>query len=320
MEIRKAVITAAARGLRLYPCADTVQKGMLPIVDRDGLTKPVIQIIAEEALENGIEQICIVCAPGDETRYIEQLRLLRENLLEAHKGISWARVQADRLDMLVSSLRFAVQYEPLGYGHAVCCAREFVGGEPFLLLLSDHLYLSHSPDQRCASQLISLAVAEGCPVSAVQATREHLVGRFGTLSGKRLPDNPGVYQIERIMEKPALSQAELYLQTPGLRAGHYLCFFGMHILPPEIFRILEDALPAASSEEPLQLTPALQVLSERQKYLAVEVAGRRYDIGAQLGLFQSQAAIGLAGKDREEILALLLEVLSESHLLPSSHS
>lgn len=320
MEIRKAVITAAARGLRLYPCADTVQKGMLPLVDRDGLTKPVIQIIAEEALENGIEEICIVCAPGDATRYIEQLRLLRENLLEAYKGVSWAQEQADRLDMLVQSLRFAVQNEPLGYGHAVYCARDFIGQEPFLLLLSDHLYISHTTDKRCASQLISLAVAEQCPVSAVQATREHLVGRFGTLSGKRLPDKPGVYQIEHILEKPSLSQAEVLLQTPGLRAGHYLCFFGMHVLPPELFRILEESLPSAAPDDPLQLTPALQTLSERQKYLAVEVAGRRYDIGAKLGMFQSQAAIGLGGQDREELLALLLEVLAESHLLPSIQS
>ena len=127
MQIRKAVITAAGRGVRLYPVADTVQKAMLPVVDRDGLAKPVIQIIAEEALDSGIEEICIVCAPGDEEQYRRQLRQLRENLLSAYEGADWAHEQARRLDDLVRRLCFAAQEEPLGYGHAVSCAKGFVG-------------------------------------------------------------------------------------------------------------------------------------------------------------------------------------------------
>ena len=144
MAIGKAVITAAGRGVRLYPVADTVQKAMLPLMDRDGLTKPVIQIIAEGALESGIEEICIVCAPGDAARYREQLTRLHDNVLEGYEGVGWAQDQAVRLENLIRRLSFAVQEEPLGYGHAVYCAKDFVGGERFLLLLGDVL-LSPEP-------------------------------------------------------------------------------------------------------------------------------------------------------------------------------
>ena len=161
MQITRAVITAAGRGARQYPASDTVQKAMLPVVDRDGLTKPVLQIIAEEALESGIEEICVVSAPGDEAVYRDHFRNYAANLRSAFKGVEWAEEQARRLFDLEQRLRFSVQPEPQGYGHAVWCAREFVAGQPFLLLLGDHLYLSAEP-RRCARQLIDLAMAEKC--------------------------------------------------------------------------------------------------------------------------------------------------------------
>ena len=118
----KAVITAAGRGARQYPASDTVQKAMLPLVDRDGLTKPVLQIIAEEALESGIEEICVVSAPGDEAVYRNHFRNYAANLRSTFKGVDWAEEQARRLVELEQRLRFAVQPEPEGYGHAVWCA------------------------------------------------------------------------------------------------------------------------------------------------------------------------------------------------------
>ena len=312
MQIRKAVITAAARGSRLYPAADTVQKAMLPLVDSDGLTKPVIQIIAEEAIESGIEEVVVVCAPGDEEKYRRQFASLRENLLEAYRGVEWARVQAEKISNLEGRLRFAVQDEPLGYGHAVYCARPFIGDEPFLLLLGDHLYVSQIEGRRCVRQLIELAQQEACSVAAVQATREHLVGRYGTLTGKRQQGLPGVYQIDRIIEKPSLSQAELELHTPGLRVGHYLCFFGMYVLTPSLFAIVDEALKAAADKHDVALTPALQELARRERFLALELRGTRYDIGAKFGLLQTQLALALAGADREEMMTAVLELLAES--------
>src|SRR4051794_4531925 len=135
VQITKAVITAAGRGARQYPASDTVQKAMLPLVDRDGLTKPVLQIIAEEAFESGIEEICVISAPGDEDVYRRHFRSYAENLRSAFEGVDWAEEQSRRLLDVEHRLCFADQPEPLGYGHAVWCAREFAGDQPFLLLL-----------------------------------------------------------------------------------------------------------------------------------------------------------------------------------------
>ena len=307
MQISKAVITAAGRGARQYPASDTVQKAMLPLVDRDGLTKPVLQIIAEEAMESGIEEICVVSAPGDEAVYRQHFRSYAENLRSSFKGVGWAEEQARRLVEMERRLRFAVQPEPDGYGHAVWCARDFVAGHPFLLLLGDHLYISKDP-RRCARQLLDLASAEGCAVSAVQATREHLIHQYGTLTGKRLPDRPDVYVIEEIVEKPNPTLAELRLQVPGLRAGHFLCFFGMHVLTPAVFDLLGEMVGRdARDSGQFPLTTALNELARRERYLAIETRGARHNIGVKYGVVDAQIALALAGVDRERMLAGLLE-------------
>jgi UTP--glucose-1-phosphate uridylyltransferase len=307
VQITKAVITAAGRGARQYPASDTVQKAMLPLVDRDGLTKPVLQIIAEEALESGIEEICVISAPGDEAYYRRHFQSYAENLQSAFKGLSWAEQQARRLVELEGRLRFAVQPEPVGYGHAVWCAREFVGGQPFLLLLGDHLYISSEP-RRCARQLLDLAADEECAVSAVQATREHMIHQYGTLTGKRLHDRPDVYVIDEIIEKPNPTLAELRLQVPGLRAGHYLCFFGMHVLTPAVFDLLDELVRSDQREAgQIQLTTALNALARRERYLALETKGNRYNLGVKFGGVESQIALALAGVDRQQMLAGLLE-------------
>ncbi|HEY1115841.1 MAG TPA: sugar phosphate nucleotidyltransferase [Chitinophagaceae bacterium] len=311
MKIRKAVITAAARGERLYPVADTIQKAMLPVIDTDGLHKPVLQIICEEAFASGIEEICVVCAPGDGERYISAFTSLRENLVKSFKGIGWAREEAEKVDHLISHLHFVEQKEPRGYGHAVHCAKDFVKDESFLLLLGDYLYVSYLKDRRCAAQLLELASREECSVSAVNPTIEHQVSRYGTLTGKHLPNQVGVYQIEKIIEKPSLSVAELELQTPGLRAGYYLCFFGMHVFTPSVFALLEQEVQANGSN--VLLTPALQQLAETEKYLALEVKGNRYDLSRKHGLLRAQIALGLAGKAHDETLTTLVELLAEAN-------
>jgi UTP--glucose-1-phosphate uridylyltransferase len=307
VQITKAVITAAGRGARQYPASDTVQKAMLPLVDRDGLTKPVLQIIAEEAIESGIEEICVVSAPGDETYYRHHFQSYAENLRSSFKGIAWAEEQAVRLVELEARLRFAIQPEPEGYGHAVWCARDFVAGHPFLLLLGDHLYISSEP-RRCARQVLDLASTLECAVSAVQSTREHLIHQYGTLTGKRLHDRPDVYVIDEILEKPNPTLAELRLQVPGLRAGHYLCFFGIHVLTPAVFQLLDDLVQRDAREGgQIQLTTALNELTHRERYLALETRGSRYNLGVKFGVVESQIALALAGVDRQRMLAGLLE-------------
>jgi UTP--glucose-1-phosphate uridylyltransferase len=311
MQIKKAVITAGARGERLYPVADTVQKSMLPMVDIDGINKPIIQIIAEEAFSSGIEEICIVCAPDDEAKYIENFKILRKTLESSFSHTEWGNLQASNLKNLMERLSFSVQHESLGYGHAVYQARQFVNNEPFLLLLGDYLYVSDIRGKRCAQQLIELATREDCSVAAVNPTIEHQISKYGTVTGKSLLNYNGIYKIERIIEKPSVSQAELELQTPGLRAGYYLCFFGMHVFKPTIFDILKTHIEDNDLIN-IQLTPALEELAANDKYLALEMKGNRYDTSKKLGLMLAQIALGLSGQIRDELLAQMVQLMAES--------
>lgn len=317
MQVRKAIITAAGRGSREYPSLTAVQQAMLPMVDRDGLVKPVIQIIAEEALDSGIEEICVVIAPGDEAVYRTHFKGLESNL-QASDQLEWGKEQHRRLSDLERRLTFSVQEEPHGYGHALWCARRFTADEPFLLLVSDHLYVS-SQERRCARQVIDMAVAQDCAVAAVQATREHLIHQFGTVAGRRVSGLNNTYQIETIVEKPTPSVAEQQLHVPGLRVGHYLCFFGMHVLTPGIFDILDrDVSECLGRGGDVQLTPALQALARREKYLAMQADGRRYNIGVRFGSLEAQMALAMAGPDRDEVLMRLMELFLQAGMKPAS--
>jgi UTP--glucose-1-phosphate uridylyltransferase len=315
MNIKKAIITAAARGERLYPVSDTVQKAMLPIVDADGINKPIIQIIAEEAFSSGVEEICIICAPGDEKRYLENFQSLQSTLLKAFKQHEWAQIQAAGIKNLLERISFKIQEIPRGYGDAVYLAKEFIKEEPFLLLLGDYLYVSDNKKKRCSQQLIELANIEDCSVSAVNPTIEHQINKYGTLTGKSILKYSGVYQIEKIIEKPSVSLAELELQTSGLRAGYYLCFFGMHVFKPVIFDYLKKAIEInKNSNATTLLTPSQQELADTEKYLALEMKGSRYDTSKKLGLMQAQIALGLAGSIKNEVLSTIIHILSESEM------
>jgi len=313
MHVKKAVITAGGRGRRQYPAADTVEKVMLPLVDRDGVAKPLIQIIATEALESGIEEICLVGAPGDEPRYRQHLQNLIDNLATAFPGADWARRQAVCLTDLQRRLCYRVQDVADGYGHAVWCAREFVGDEAFLLLLSDHVYISGEA-RRCAAQLIEVAELHQCAVAAVQPTREHIIHHYGTTRARRVPGEPHLYHVEQIVEKPTPSLAETTLQVPGLRVGHYLCFFGMHVLTPALLEILDAHVRDDRRDHgEIQLSPALDELARREKMLALETRGTRYNVGTKYGMVDAQIAFALGGVDRDHMLTSLVELMTQLH-------
>jgi UTP--glucose-1-phosphate uridylyltransferase len=271
------VITAASRKQRTLP--------LQSVVDRDGAQKPVLQIIVEEALKAGVEEICVVVCPGEAATYA------------AAAGDHAAR------------LRFVEQPQPLGYGHAVYCAREFVGDAPFLHLVGDHLYVSGSA-KGCAQQLVEVAAVESCAVSAVQPSRESLLPYYGTVGGRRMPERQDLYLIEHVLEKPTPTEAEQRLMVPGLRVGHYLCFFGMHVLTPTVMGILAEQVRAAGDRGGVQLSPALAELATRERYLALANLGRRYDVGVKYGLLMAQLALALGGSDRDEVLAQLVELLA----------
>jgi UTP--glucose-1-phosphate uridylyltransferase len=276
MRISKAVITAAGRNQRSLP--------LQTLIDRDGAEKPVLAIILEEALRARIEEICLVVWPGDEGAYAQA-----------------AGIHAGRL-------RFVPQREPKGYGHALYCAKDFVGQDPFLHLVGDHLYVSRT-ERGCAQHLVEVAEVESCAVSAVQPTRENHLRQYGAVGGQRVAGRQDLYRIDTVIEKPTPTEAEQRLIVPGLRAGHYLCYFGIHVLTPSVMDLLGDALSTAG-QVPVTLSDALGKLAAREQYLALEKSDRRYDIGARYGLLTAQLALALSGQDRDEVLAQLVELLS----------
>jgi UTP--glucose-1-phosphate uridylyltransferase len=276
MKIRKAIITSAGKGQRTIP--------LQTFVDRDGRQKSALQILVEEATSSGVEEVAVVVASGDREAY-------------AHAAGDHA-----------ARLQFIEQSPPRGYGHALFVARSFAAGEPFLHLVSDHLPLSTN-DKRCAQQLVEVASAEDCSVSAVQATRESMLAYFGAVGGTRVPKRQDLYEVENVLEKPTPTEAEQSLIVPGLRAGYYLCFFGMHVLTPTVMEILGE-LDAAGKEGKYALSTALAKLAQREKYLALEVHGRRYDMGGKYGLLFAQLALALDGSERDEILAQMVELLA----------
>jgi len=208
-------------------------------------------------------------------------------------------------------VRFIPQPQPLGYAHAVHCAREFVAGAPFLHLVGDHLCVSAGPES-CAVRLTQIAAAENCAVSAVQATRESLLPRYGTVGGRRVAGRQDLYRVETVIEKPTPTEAEQRLISPGLRAGYYLCFFGMHVFTPALMDLLGHML--ASADGPVTLSAALAEFARREQYLALESSDRRYDLGARYGLLTAQLALALNGRDRQQVLADLVELLAAREL------
>jgi UTP--glucose-1-phosphate uridylyltransferase len=277
MTITKAVITAAGPSQRALP--------LQSLVDRDGEQKSALQVVIEEVVAAGVEEIGVVICPGDQQAY--------------------AQAAGNHASRLV----FLAQDEPRGYGHALHCARSFTDGEAFLHLVSDHLYISRG-EKRCAQQLVEVARREACAVSAVQATRESRLPYYGTVGGTRRPKQPDLYEVETVIEKPTPTEAEQSLIVPGLRAGHYLCFFGMHVLTPAVMDILGELTGKAEAHQRVQLSDALARLAGKEHYLALEVQGRRYNIGVKYGLLIAQLALTLDGRDRDEVLAELVELLA----------
>ena len=276
MNILKSVITAAGPDQRRLP--------LQRFVDLDGVEKAALQILIEEILAAGIDQICIVVRPDDRDAY------------------------AEAAGAYVGNLTFVTQEQPRGYGEALLRAADFVGNEPFLHLVSDHLYIS-SESRRCAQQLVETARSTSAAISAVQATRESMLPYYGTVGGRLVAGKTNLYEIEDVVEKPTPTEAEQRLIVPGLRAGQYLCLFGIHVLTPTVMEILERHVAEAGGV-PVLLSPALNELAGRERYLAKVLRGARYNVGLKYGSLFAQLALTLNGDDRDEILTRLVELLA----------
>lgn len=254
---------------------------MQMLIDRDGHEKTLLRIVLDEVRQANVEHVCVVIPPGDMSRYAE--------------------AAGDR------AVEFIEQTGRTGYASALYAAREFVNDDAFLHLVGDHLYVGDN-GAHCAKTLVDMATAEECSISAVQATRETLLSFYGTIGGRRISGNQGLYRIERVVEKPTPTEAEQTLGISGMRAGHFLCFFGMHVLTPTLMDILSRQLDCAGSK--VTLSGALHELAGREQYLALEQKSRRYDVGVKYGLFRAQLALALDGKDRNVVLAQLLELVA----------
>ena len=180
-------------------------------------------------------------------------------------------------------------------------------------MVSDHLYISRDPARSCAKQLVDFALAERCAISAVQSTHESNLSSFGAVGGRLFDGRTGIYEVERVIEKPTPTQAEQELLVPGLRVGHYLCFFGMHVLTPSVLGALGRRLAEAADPRTVSLAGALDGLDGKERYLAAELAGRRFDLDARYGLLTAQLALALDGGQRSEILAQIVALLADIH-------
>ncbi len=293
--IKKAVITAAGKGTRLYPATNAVQKELFPLVDRDGITKPAIQIIAEQALHAGIEEICIVVQPGVKQKFIDHFQGIAESEKSFFANKPWAFEQSRILERLKTRLSYIEQKTQEGFGHAVYCAKAWADSEPFLLLLGDHLYISNR-DKSCLGQLIRGYETHRETIFGLQRTHAEQIHLFGTATGKKISDDPPTYRLTRVVEKPDIPFAEKHLAVPGLPKDHFLCFFGMYLFTSVIFSILEEHIKKNVREKgEIGLTLAITELIEREGAVGLEIDGKRLDMGTPHGYVETQLALARAG-------------------------
>ena len=276
-QVRKAVIPAAGFGSRLFPASKATKKELFPVVDRDGIAKPAILLIVEEALGAGMDEVLIIVQQNDleafRSFFNVQVTIENYNKLPRH-----FQDYARRLLEIGRHVRFVVQPMQEGFGHAVYCAWEAIGDEPFLLMLGDHIYRSDG-ERSCAAQLVEAYNQHGVSVVGLRHTPEADIGSFGTVTGTWLEEGR-VLSITEFAEKPTLDYARHNLRVPGLPEGEYLTLFGQYIIKPQLFAYLEEHITNNVRERgEFQLTSALDRLRREDGFLGLIIDGQRFDIG-----------------------------------------
>jgi UTP--glucose-1-phosphate uridylyltransferase len=281
--IRKAVIPAAGLGTRFLPAVKAIPKELLPIVD-----KPTIQYIVEEAVDSGIEQVILITARGKraiEDHFDTSFEL--EEILKAQKKEDLLRLVQETSSMVrMTTIR---QKEPKGLGHAVLCAREAVGDEPFAVMLGDDIVDSAPP---CLAQMVEVFRQTDGGVIALQRVPETTTHLYGIIGGEKVGER--TYRITSLVEKPTREQAPSSLAV-----------IGRYLLPPEIFPLLEHTLPGKGGE--IQLTDALQALANSMPLYGYEFTGDRYDAGDKVGYLEANIAFALKRPQMVERLRAFLE-------------
>ena len=273
MKVRKAVIVAAGLGTRMLPATRVIPKEILPVVDR-----PAIQVVVEEAVASGIEEIVIVVSPG---RSIVLDHFAPVPDLERHL---MARSKHELLEVVrsigdIARITRAEQAEPLGLGHAVLQAHAAIGDEPFAVMLPDDIFDAEPP---CLRQLLDVAETREGPVVALMRVAPADLSKYGIVEAS--PAGPRLYRLTGMVEKPEPHNAP-----------SDFAIVGRYVLTPEIFAILADGQPGTGGE--IQLTDGLLALSRRRAMYGYEFAGTRYDLGDRLGLITAQIGFGLKRPD-----------------------
>lgn len=290
MKVRKAIIPAAGLGTRFLPATKAMPKEMLPIVD-----KPTIQYIVEEAVESGIEDIIIVTGKGKRAieDHFDHSFELEHNLLEKGKLDLLSEVQKSSH---MADIHYIRQKEPKGLGHAIWCARKFIGDEPFAVLLGDDIVQAETP---CLRQMIEQYELLNSSLIGVQSVPDHEVSRYGIVEGTEIHSQ--LYRVEHLIEKPKREEAP-----------SNLAIMGRYILSPAIFELLESQKPGAAGE--IQLTDAIAELNQFESVYAYQFDGIRYDVGEKMGFIQTTIECALQRDDLRKELLQYLERLVEQEL------
>ena len=275
--VRKAVIPAAGFGTRLFPATKAVKKELFPVIDADGRAKPVILAIVEEALSAGIEEVCILVQSRDQALF-EEVFCEPPPIENLNKLSQEDRAYCDHLMEIGSRITFLPQDRQEGFGHAVHCAHDWVGDEPFLLMLGDHLYSSDTTAS-CATQLIETYAQTNRSVVGLMQTPGDEVHHFGCVTGSW--QTPGeTLSISEFAEKPTREYAREQLQVEGLADEHYLTVFGLYVLKPSVFDYLAENIRLDARERgEFQLTSCLDRVRREDGFVGQVIKGRRYDIG-----------------------------------------
>jgi UTP--glucose-1-phosphate uridylyltransferase len=290
--IQKAVIPIAGYGTRLFPATKAVPKALFPIIAQDGIAKPVIQLIIEEALTAGVEEVCLVAQP----QQVEPITTyFSGTVADAIREKAELAAQADRLEEIGGRLHFAIQAEPKGFGHAIYCARDFAAGEPVMVLLGDHLYISES-DVSCAKQLVEIYTRVGQSVTSLDLCHESELSLNGIVYGSPSTESPRLFTLAQISEKPTVEFAQEHLRVEGIPERQYLCNFGIDLLNPLLFDILDyNYRHQIVTHGEIQLRDAMSEMIKREGMYGYRVAGKRYDTGNPQDLLKTVNAFGLQG-------------------------
>jgi UTP--glucose-1-phosphate uridylyltransferase len=277
---RKAVVPIAGLGTRHFPASHAVKKELFPVVGPDGVGRALLHyhLLALEAA--GIEAICIIVQPGEDAVVRAYLDGPGDEYLKRLAKYPVLLHEAEQMRALAKRVTFAVQHAQAGYGHAVYQAKAFAAGEPVLLCLGDHLFRGE-PVSPYAELAGMAAFSDGKSVSAVNCITEDQLPGYGTIAGTRRAGNARLIDVSLIIEKPDAEAARTRLHVDGLPDGTWLGWFGMHLLTPGIFDVLEEMIRDNIRDNgEFQLTRAQEIQRQREGYLALEMTGaERFDFG-----------------------------------------